>query len=122
MKKNKNSPGFTLAELIGIIVILAVIALISITSVTNIMKENTEKLYQIQLDNIITSAKTWASSHVFELPENDGEYIELTLLQLKQAGFVDEDITNPKTEELFSDNLKVRITKVDNNYKYEIIE
>ena len=118
----KKKSGFTLAELIGIIVILAVIALITITSVTNIMKENTEKLYQIQINNIITSAKTWASSHVFELPENDDEYIELTLLQLKEAGLVEENITNPKTEQLFSNDLKIRITKIDNNYKYEIIE
>ena len=114
--------GFTLAELLGIIVILAVIALIAITSITNTMKESKEDLYNLQIDNIIVGAKNWASSHVFELPENDGESISLTLEELKKLGFVDEDITNPKTNELFSNDLQVKITKVDNNYKYEVIE
>ena len=122
MKNKLTKAGFTLAELLGIIIILAVIALISITSITNIMKENKEDLYNIQIDNIIVGAKTWASSHVFELPENDGESITLTLEQLKQAGFVEDDIINPKTNELFSNDLQVKITKVDNNYKYEVIE
>lgn len=117
--KNK---GFTLAELLGVLIVLAVIALISITSITNTMKENKEELYNIQIENIIFGAKNWASSHVFEMPENDGESITLTLEQLKQAGFVEEDITNPKTNELFSNDLQVKITKVDNNYKYEVIE
>ena len=117
--KNK---GFTLAELLGVIIILGVIALISITAITNTMKENKEELYNIQINNIIVGAKTWASSHVFELPEQDGESITLTLAELKQDGFVESDITNPKTNELFSNDLKVKITKIDNNYNYEVIE
>ncbi len=117
--KNK---GFTLAELLGVIIILGVIALITIVTVTNTMKENKEDLYEIQINNIIVGAKTWASSHVFELPDQDGESITLTLAELKQSGFVENDITNPKTNELFSNDLKVKITKVDNNYKYEVIE
>ena len=117
--KNK---GFTLAELLGVIIILGVIALITIGTVTNTMKENKEDLYDIQINNIIVGAKTWASSHVFELPEQDGESITLTLGELKQDGFVENDITNPKTNELFSNDLMVKITKIDNNYNYEVIE
>ena len=124
--KNKSfeltTLGFTLAELLGVLIILAVIALISIASITNTMKESKEKLYNQQINNIIFGAKNWASSHAFEMPENDGESITLTLEQLKQAGFVEEDVTNPKTNELFSNDLQVKITKVDNNYKYEVIE
>lgn len=117
-----NKKAFTLVELMGIIIILAVISSIALITITNTLKENKEQLYQIQINNIIVGAKTWASSHVFELPVNDGEAITLTLQQLKQAGLVDEDITNPKTNELFDDNMQVKITKVDNNYKYEVIE
>ena len=117
----KNN-GFTLVELLGVIIILGVIALISITSISNTMKESKESLYNQQIDNIIVGAKTWASSHVFELPENDGESITLTLEQLKKDGFVEDDITNPKTNELFEDTMQIKITKIDNNYKYEIVE
>ena len=43
--------GFTLAELLGVIIILGVIALISITAITNTMKENKEELYNIQINS-----------------------------------------------------------------------
>ena len=114
--------GFTLAELLGVVIILGVIATIATISINSSMRKSKEDLYQVQINNIISGAKTWANENVFDLPENDGESITLTLLQLKQAGFVESDITNPKTNELFSDSLQVKITKVDNNYKYEIIE
>ncbi len=117
--KNK---GFTLAELLGVIIILGVIASIATISITNSMKTSKEELYDLQVENIINGAKTWASGNVFELPENDGEAIYLTLAELKQAGFVEKDITNPLTNQLFSDQLQVKITKVDNNYNYEIVE
>ena len=118
----KNSKGFTLAELLGVIIILAVIALIATVSITSSMKKTKDELYNLQIENIINGAKTWASGNVFKLPENDGETIYLTLAELKQAGFVEKDITNPLTNELFSDQLQVKITKVDNNYNYEIVE
>lgn len=117
-----RNKGFTLAELLGVVIILGVIATIATISISNSMKNSKEELYNVQINNIISGAKTWASENVFDLPANDGESITLTLAQLKQAGFVEADITNPKTNELFSDGLQVKITKVDNNYKYEVIE
>ena len=118
----KNKKGFTLAEILGVIVLLGVISTIVVITVNNSLKTNKEELYQIQINNIITGAKAWASSNVFQLPSSDGEELTLTLAQLKQDGFVDKDITNPVTKEKFDDSLKIKITKIDNNYTYEIIE
>ena len=39
---------------------------------------------------------------------------------LKDAGFIDKDIKNPKTNELFDDSIQIKITKVDNSYTYEV--
>lgn len=117
--KNK---AFTLAELIGVIVILGVLSVIVVGAVNNSLKENKEALYQLQIDNIITGAKTWASSNVFDLPDGDGEYVIITLSQLQQSGFVEKNITNPITKEPFNKEMEIKITKIDNNYKYEIVE
>lgn len=117
--KNK---GFTLAELLGVITILAIIALITTVTITNSMKNSKEKLYDIQIDNIIVGAKTWASSNVFSLPENEGEHITITLGQLKESGFVENDITDPISNRPFDNSMQIMITKVGNTYKYEIVE
>ncbi len=114
--------GFTLIELLGVIIILAVIASIATISINSSMKKSKEELYNLQIENIINGAKTWASSNVFNLPDDNGETIYLTLSELKQSGFVEKDIVNPLTNELFSDQLKIKITKIDNNYSYEIVE
>jgi len=112
--------GFTLVELLAVIIVLGVIGLIATVTVSNELKENRESLYQIQIDNIKRSAQNWASNHVFELPE-EGESLTLTLGQLKQEG-LSGDVVNPLTDEQFDDNLtKIKITKVENSYVYEVI-
>lgn len=64
----------------------------------------------------------WASENVFNLPQNDGEYVIITLADLKRAGYAKEDITNPLTNEQFSNDLQIKITLQNNNYNYEIVE
>ena len=118
MSKHK---GFTLIEIIAVITLLGIIAAIVTPVIYNSIEENKQELYDIQLNNIIAGAKNWAADNVFLMPE-EGESIVLTLGMLKQGGYVDEDITNPLTDQLFSDQLQVKITKVDNNYNYEIVE
>ena len=114
--------GFTLIEMLAVVILLGLLALIGTMSVTNILKDNREKAYQIQLDGIINSAKIWASKNMKLLPNNDNESISLTLLDLKKAGLVVEDLTNPKTETLFPNDLAIAITKDNNSYKYQIFE
>ena len=114
--------GFTLIEMLAVVILLGLLALIGTMSVTNILRNNREKAYQIQLDGIINSAKIWASKNMKLLPNNDNESISLTLLDLKKAGLVVEDLTNPKTETLFPNDLAIAITKDNNSYKYQIFE
>lgn len=116
-----NKKAFTLVELIAVLVLLGVLGLIATITISNELKENKETLYNIQIDNIKRSAQTWASDNVFSLPDQDGEFIILTLGELKQQG-LSEDIINPKTNEPFLDSLQIKITLVENSYTYEVIE
>ena len=77
--------GFTLAELLGVIVILAALLLISIPVVDKIIKQSQEDLYNKQIDSIKLAINLWISDK-YKL--NEGESITLTLSQLKEEGFV----------------------------------
>ena len=112
--------GFTLIELIAVIILLGALSLIATVTVNNTLKENRQKSCEMQLENIKSGAKNWASKNALILPSEDGKYITKTLRELKDEGFVDKNIKNPKTDELFSDDIKIIITRVDNNYKYEL--
>lgn len=116
-----NKKGFTLAELLGVITILGLLALLIVPAIDKAIKESNETLYQAQLNSIIGAAKEWSADHVGELPVNGGS-ITVTLLELKSGGYIAVDIKNPKTEELFSDDLIVEITEHNSQYKYQVIE
>ena len=52
----------------------------------------------------------------------EGETITLSLSQLKEAGLVELDITNPMTEELFPNDMILKITNNNGIIEYEISE
>lgn len=115
--------GFTLVELIAVIIILALLSFLVVPSVDKTIKTNQKKLYENQLENIKKSAQTWGAANIGVLPQNINTSITITLKDLKETGLVEKNIKNPITKELFSDDLKIQITKKSNTkYIYEIIE
>lgn len=115
--------GFTLAELIGVIVVLALISLVSIPAVSKTLKQNKKNLCDTQLQNILAAAKSYGADNVFSLPENDGETLELTLQDLVSAGYIKGDIENPVTKEKFDlEATEIVITKNNKKYEYELDE
>ena len=109
---NKN--GFTLVELIAVIVILGLLALIANSSVVNVVKNSKSDLYNTQLKLIESAAESWGNDNLDKLP-NDGECKYLTLANLKNYGLMEEEIINPKTNKEFSDNLYIKINSKVNS-------
>ncbi len=109
--------GFTLAELLGVIVILAALLLISIPVVDKIIKQSQEDLYNKQIDSIKLAMNLWISDK-YKL--NEGESIALTLSQLKEEGLVEFDITNPITKELFPNDMILTIENKEGQLEYNV--
>ena len=111
--------GFTLAELLGVIVLLGAIMLIVVPLVSNSMKDSEEELYNDQIESIKLSLELWMS---YNQSPNIGETITLSLSQLKEAGFVELDITNPITKELFPNDMVLKIINNNGIIEYEVTE
>lgn len=120
--RRMNKIGFTLVELMGVLVILGVLSVILVPTITNVLKDNDEKLYEIQLQNIILSAKNFGSDNMHILPIEDEPTKILTLGQLKKSGYAEKSIVNPKTKKEFSNCMVIEITRVSNSYEYTIDE
>ncbi len=117
---NKINKAFTLIELLAVMVILALLALIAIPSVSKQMENSKDSLYNTQISNIKEAAVTWGADHIFKLPEGD-KCITLTLGYLKDLGYIDINVVNPKTGEKFDDDMTfINITKNNNSYIYEV--
>lgn len=104
----KNS-GFTLVELLAVILILSLLTVLATTSVTKIVKDSKNRLYKAQIESIKASAESWASENLSLLPQS-GECAYLTLKNLKTYGVVDDDVKDPRTNSLLSDDMKIKIT------------
>lgn len=111
--------GFTLAELIGVLVVLALIGMIAVPAVAQAIKENKRKICSIQFSNITEAAQSWAANNIGKLPADD-EKVELTFDELMSYGYLEDNLTDPKTSEAFSSDWKVVITKVSNRFDYKV--
>ncbi len=115
--KNK---AFTLVELLAVITILALLALIALPAISKQMENSKDNLYNAQIKSIQSSASAWGTDNLFKLPEDD-TCITVTLGYLKDLGYIDNSVINPKTDEEFSnDETFVNISKKKNQYVYEV--
>ena len=114
--------GFTLAELLGVLVVLALISMIAIPSVANVIKDYKNQACVIQFSYVIEAGKSWASNNLDKLPNTTGEYVDITILDLIEYGYLAEDLVNPKTKAAFSSYFVVRITKNLKVFEYTIYD
>lgn len=110
-----NKKGFTLVELLAVIVILSLLALLTSNAVTKLVKDSKNDLYDNQILLIKEAAETWGADNLYRLPDK-GKCAILTLKDLKQYGILDSSIINPKTNEEFSDYLKIKISTQEGDY------
>ena len=116
-----NKKGFTLIEMIGVVIILSLIILIITPNISESLKSSRNRAYQVQIDEIESASRSWSIYNSDNLPEKDEEII-ITLLQLKLGGFLSLDLKNPKNGELFPDDMQIKITKKGLNYVYTVLE
>ncbi len=115
--------GFTLAELLGVIVILSLIALITVPAITDTLQNYKIKLCNTQLEEIISAAKTWGADNLVKLPSSEGQIKTVSLKTLSDYGYIDAVIQNPVTKENFDlETTTVTITKQGKKFVYTLDE
>ncbi len=119
--------GFTLVELLSVIVILGVLAFLITPLIFNTINNFNKDSYDSQLDTIESAAIDYAIDNKLTSVV-DKFYI--TLGQLKQSGYIRKDLTNPYTEmndetdnkEWFNNDSLIEVTKTGSNYTAKYIE
>lgn len=115
---NKNR-GFTLVEVIGVVLILSLILIISVPSLTRTLKRNEQKKYDAYLDNVKLASENYFVTKVLKNDSVDNYSIKLG--DLIDEGYITEVITNPKNEKKLSRDTEINITKKeDGTYNYEV--
>jgi prepilin-type N-terminal cleavage/methylation domain-containing protein len=115
-----NKKGFTLVELLGVVAILAMLGLVIVPVISNVLSDNKEKLYDVQINNIKSGASSFVAENIFDINISSGDSVGITLGDLKNLGYIDEDIKDPITRNNFSDDLAITITNQNGVFTYTV--
>lgn len=116
--------GFTLVELLGVIILLAIIALLTFPKINTSIKNSKEGAYLKQIDIIESAAKKWGVEHDSLLPEiGSDEVLTIDLNTLNTLGYIKEQkIIDPRTDEEIKGCVKLSYNSEYNQYEYMYID
>lgn len=113
--------GFTLVELLGIIVVLGIIATIVTPIIQNTLSENKDTVYNSLVEQIKGTAKDYLSVNSEILPTEENDYSIVKIGDIKKEGLIQISIKNPKTDNIISNESYVKVAKKGNNYIYDVV-
>lgn len=87
--KKLNKKGFTLVELLAVVVILLAISVIAVTSISAAIERNKEKQNESKIEIIISYAKLYYDEHKNSLGSSGN--IELSVLNLSENEMLDSN-------------------------------
>lgn len=115
---NKKILGFTLVELLAVIVLLGVLSVVIIPKVGDSVTNSKNNAYQTQLLNIRKGVEDFLIENTY-LIENDGIFT-LKLGVIKQGGYLPINIKNPLTRKDFSNESLILVIKNGDKYDIEL--
>lgn len=110
--------GFTLVELLAVIIILGAIFAITFPLVTDNIRKTEEKAFNLQKEQIIAAAKDMVIKEYVVIP--DKQSITLYLGELKRKGLLPIKMINAKTKLTISNESNVVISRENNSYSYDV--
>ncbi len=118
--KNK---GFTLVELIAIILVLSIILTVGFTTLSNSLENSNERKYQTMIKNLEMAAEEYVNLpgiyRKIDEELKEGKRVTVDIVDLVNAEIIDQIPTNPKTKKEISGYILVEKNS-DNEFIYTV--
>lgn len=113
-----NKKGFTLVELLTIIIILGILMTVAIPSVTTLIEKSKRENKESQRNTLQMAAESYLQNNTDKLPKNIGQNILVTAKELREKNYLKEDIYDANKKSCMKDSV-VRVYKYDKDkYTY----
>lgn len=116
--------GFTLVELIAVIVVLVTIFLISFPALLNTTKSDEAKKYNDMVEDLCLAGKSYIYANIDQFQELStvNSEIRITIKQLINYGNVERDLKNPKTDRVIENSMLIYTVLSDYSLECKYIE
>ena len=107
--------GFTLVELLGIIIIISLIFLFSFANLSNTTKKNKENEYEMFVKDLCLAGQNYIYSNLEKYPETStiNSSITINIIDLVNNQMVDKNLKNPETNVNILDDYLIYTVKND---------
>lgn len=114
-----NKKGFTLVELLAVIVILAVVSVIVFPNISSIIISSKQTLHDDQIKDILVSGEKWATDNNKYLDKYHINYTYISLSDLQNMGYLEkEEIKDPKTNTKMNGCVEISYNLENQKYNY----
>ncbi len=117
--QNRKKLGFTMVELLAVIVILGILTTIVILSFSNLTSRSRKEYYSSQEEMIVLAAREYYSDYRSKLPKNIGNISSVSIQTLIALDYIDE-VMGYDNELCNVEDSLVKVLKVtEEDYQYE---
>ena len=110
--------GFTLIEIMAVMVVLGLLIAIIVPVVNNLLKDSEDTLHDEQIDLVVKASQKYMVEHSELLPEGS-DYTAVYTDDLINSGVIDNDkVIDPKTKEELDGCVVVNYNENFNQYEY----
>lgn len=109
--------GFTLVELLAVIIILGMLVVLLVPNVISLLKSNNLKVYKIKEKELLRAAEDYIQyDDDFVAPTNEEPIKYITIQSLISKNYINKILDNSSGEECLA---FIKITKDSNNYNLD---
>jgi prepilin-type N-terminal cleavage/methylation domain-containing protein len=113
-----NKKGFTLIEILAVIVILSIIAVIATTTVTRLINKTSNNIFTTNENSLEPAAESYYNENLTLLPKFIGGQTKVLLTDLISNGYI-KKIKNPADKAVYCDGYVVTTKIGEDKYTYD---
>ena len=114
---DKNNKGFTMIELLAVVVILGILATISVGAIQGVLSKAKTEYYKTQEKQLIMAGQNFFQNNQESIPKVSGQTKKVFLKELIDAKLIDEVVDRNK-DACLGDKSYVQVFKYNDDYNY----